>query len=49
MVVETGAGSSMDVAPDNVGVAGVVATVFADLETVASIYVVLINVGPVVV
>ena len=43
--VETGAVDSTDVAPDNVGVDGEVATVLADLETVASIYVVLMNVG----
>ena len=43
--VETGAVDSTDVAPDNVGVDGEVATVLADLELVASIYVVLMNVG----
>ena len=43
--VETGAVDSTDVAPDNACVDGEVATVLADLETVASIYVVLMNVG----
>ena len=46
--VETGAVDSTDVAPDNVGLDGEVATVLADLETVASIYVVLMRVGLVV-
>ena len=46
--VETGAVDSTDVAPDNVALDGAVAAVLADLETVASIYVVLMNVGLVV-
>ena len=45
---ETGGVDSTDVAPDNVGLDGEVATVLADLETVASIYVVLMRVGLVV-
>ena len=46
--VETGAVGSTDGALDNVGVDGEVATVLADLESVDSTYVVLMNVGLVV-
>ena len=42
--VETGAVDSTDVAPDNVGFDGEVATLLADLETVASINAVLMRV-----
>ena len=43
--VEVGPVASTDVAPDDLGVVGIVATVIADLRIVASIYVVLVNVG----
>ena len=46
--VETDAVDLTDVAPDNVALDGAVAAVLADLEYVASIYVVLMNVGLVV-